>query len=116
MRCFFVKLSLFGIASVVLTPLAHGYLGGFEQSDGYHTPNVLAGYMDVNGTGVIPTGSIAGDATFYLNNDSQNPLIDWVPSSAYPTTANDPSHGPDVTRYNAGQFGLNSGGTRWGRG
>lgn len=110
MRCFFVKLSLFGIASVVLTPLAHGYLGGFEQSDGYHTPNVLAGYMDVNGTGVIPTGSIAGDATFYLNNDAQNPLINWVPSSAYPTTANDPSHGPDVTRYNAGQFGLTSGG------
>ena len=110
MKCPFVKLSLFGLAWVVLAPLAHGYLGGFEQSDGYHTPNVLAGYMDVNGTGVIPTGSIAGDATFYLNNDAQNPLINWVPSSAYPTTANDPSHGPDVTRYNAGQFGLTSGG------
>jgi hypothetical protein len=90
--------------------LLYGYLGSFEQSDGYHTPDIVTGYQNENDTGVIPSLGISGDVSFYRQNILANGLISWVPNSAYPTTTNDPSHGPDVTRYNAGEFGVNSGG------
>lgn len=97
---------LIGVSS---SPL-FGYLGSFEQNDGYHTPNIVTGYQNENDTGVIPSAGIAGDVSFYRQNLPSNGFISWVPNSAYPTTSNDPSHGPDVTRYNAGQFGVTSGG------
>ena len=88
---------------------AHAYLGSFEEDDGYHTPVTVAGYLDLGGMGHIPTLSIVADAVFY-NGDPSNGLISWVPPAATPNSAGDGTHGPDVTRYNAGAFGSNNGG------
>ncbi len=89
--------------------LAFAYLGGFEEQDGYHTPVTTAGYLVVDGYGLMPSLSIAGDAVFY-NGSPLNGLISWVPPSATPNSTGDGTHGSDVTRYNAGGFGTNNGG------
>ncbi len=101
------------LVSVVLTlalpTRARAYLGSFEEGDGYHTPITLTGYLNVGGRGEIATLSIAGDAVFY-NGDPSNGLINWVPPAATPNSQGDFTHGPDVTRYNAGAFSGNAGG------
>ncbi len=97
-------------AALCLLPGAgRAFLGGFEEADGYHTPNLLAGYLTVDGFGLMPTLNIAGDATFY-NGDPLNGFINWVPPAATPNSSGDGTHGSDVTRYNAGLFGVNNGG------
>lgn len=88
---------------------AYAYLGSFEEGDGYHTPVTVAGYTNIGGMGHISSLSIAGDAVFY-NGDPSNGLITWVPPAATPNSTGDGTHGPDVTRYNAGSFGSNNGG------
>lgn len=103
--CFGLALLLAGLPGSTFA-----FLGGFEEGDGYHTPVTVPGYLDISGLGMIPSLGIAGDATFYLNNNPLDGFISWVPASAFPTTANDTTHGPDVTRYNAGEFGVNNGG------
>jgi hypothetical protein len=79
---------------------AHAYLGGFEEQDGYRVP--------LNGQ--ITSNYFAGDAQFYLNNNAANGYTGVVPVGAYPNTMGDGTNGPDVTRYNAGQYGSNNGG------
>lgn len=79
---------------------AFAYLGGFEEEDGYRVPmngQILSAYM-------------AGDAQFYLNNNAANGFTGVVPLGAYPNSFGDGTNGPDVTRYNAGQFGTNNSG------
>lgn len=97
---------------LLLTTDAAGYLGGFEEADGYHSPFTTGGgYISSGGgSGMIATGSIAGDASFFLNNNPGDGFITWVPQGVLPHTVADTSHGPDVTRYNAGQFGSSAGG------
>ncbi|WP_395751446.1 hypothetical protein [Prosthecobacter sp.] len=82
------------------SPDAQAYLGGFEEQDGYRIP--------LNGQ--IVSGSFAGDAQFYFNNNPGSGYTGVVPWGAYPNTFSDGTNGPDVTRYNAGQFGTNNGG------
>lgn len=103
--------TLLVVAALILSlPVkALAYLGSFEEEDGYHTPVTVTGYMNVGGLGEIASLSIAGDAVFY-NGDPSNGLISWVPPAATPNSAGDGTHGPDVTRYNAGAFGINNGG------
>ncbi|OYW74356.1 MAG: hypothetical protein B7Z37_18095 [Verrucomicrobia bacterium 12-59-8] len=79
---------------------ASAYLGGFEEEDGYRIPM----------NGQILSSYLAGDAQFYLNNNSANGYTGVVPLGAYPNTLGDGTNGPDVTRYNAGQYGTNYGG------
>lgn len=79
---------------------AWGYLGSFEQSDGYRIPS----------SGNILSLNFAGDAQFYLNNNSANGLTGIVAPGAYPNTLGDSSHGVDLSRYNAGQYGTGNGG------
>lgn len=79
---------------------ARAYLGGFEEQDGYRIP--------LNGQ--ISSGSFAGDAQFYFDNNPANGYTGVVPWGSYPNTFSDGTNGPDVTRYNAGQFGTNNGG------
>lgn len=103
------QLRLLAAALCLLPGPGFAFLGGFEESDGYHTPNVLAGYLTVDGFGLMPTLNFAGDAVFY-NGDPLNGFINWVPPSATPNSSGDGTHGSDVTRYNAGLFGSNNGG------
>ncbi|WP_395744869.1 hypothetical protein [Prosthecobacter sp.] len=86
--------------AVLCSPPAQAYLGGFEEQDGYRVP--------LNGD--ILSAGYAGDAQFYLNNNPANGYTGVVPWSAYPNNFSDGTNGPDVTRYNAGQFGTSSGG------
>ena len=79
---------------------AAAYLGGFEEQDGYRVPM----------NGQIASGYFPGDAQFYLNNNPANGYTGVVPVGAYPNTLGDGTNGPDVTRYNAGQYGTNNGG------
>lgn len=79
---------------------AWGYLGSFEQSDGYRVPS----------SGNIVSLNFAGDAQFYLGNNSANGFTGIVAPGAYPNTLGDSAHGVDVTRYNAGQYGNGGGG------
>ncbi len=79
---------------------ASAYLGGFEEQDGYRVPM----------NGQITSGYLPGDAQYYLNNNSANGYTGVVPVGAYPNTLGDGTNGPDVTRYNAGQYGTNNGG------
>ena len=89
------------VLGAILWPLdASAYLGGFEEQDGYRVPM----------NGQIPSGYLPGDAQFYLNNNSANGYTGVVPVGAYPNTLGDGTNGPDVTRYNAGQYGTSSGG------
>jgi hypothetical protein len=76
------------------------YLGSFEESDGYRVP----------ATGNILDAGFPGDARFYLNNNAANGFTGVVPPGAFPNTLGDATHGADVTRYNAGQYGLSNGG------
>lgn len=79
---------------------AQAYLGSFEESDGYRVP----------GNGNILDAGFGGDARFYLSNNAANGFTGIVPPGTYPNTLGDATHGPDVTRYNAGQFGTSNGG------
>lgn len=79
---------------------ALGYLGSFEEQDGYRVPM----------NGQILSAYVAGDAQYYLNNNSANGYTGVVPLGAYPNSLGDGTNGPDVTRYNAGQFGSNNSG------
>ena len=79
---------------------AWAYLGSFEEEDGYRVPN----------NGQITSLGIFGDAQFYLNNDSNNGYTGVVPSGTYPNTLGDGTHGADLTRYNAGEWGINNSG------
>ena len=79
---------------------ASAYLGGFEEQDGYRIP--------LNGQ--ILSGGFAGDAQFYFNNNPASGYTGVVPWGSYPNNFSDGTNGPDVTRYNAGQFGTNNGG------
>jgi hypothetical protein len=79
---------------------AHAYLGSFEEQDGYRIPM----------NGQILSAYLAGDAQFYLNNNSANGYTGVVPLGAYPNSLGDGTNGPDVTRYNAGQYGSNNSG------
>ena len=79
---------------------ASAYLGGFEEQDGYRIP--------LNGQ--ILSGGFVGDAQFYFNNNPAGGYTGVVPWGAYPNNFSDGTNGPDVSRYNAGQFGTNNGG------
>ncbi len=79
---------------------ASAYLGGFEAQDGYSTPQ----------NGLIPSLLFAGDAQFYLNNTPASGYTGVVPLGSYPNNMGDGTNGPDLSRYNAGQFGTNNGG------
>lgn len=79
---------------------AHAYLGSFEEQDGYRVPM----------NGLILSSYLAGDAQFYLNNNSGNGYTGVVPLGAYPNSLGDGTNGPDITRYNAGQYGTNNSG------
>jgi hypothetical protein len=76
------------------------YLGSFEEDDGYRIPQ----------NGVISSLGFGGDAMFYLNNNAVNGFTGIVPASTFPNTLGDISHGPDLSRYNAGAYGINGGG------
>jgi hypothetical protein len=79
---------------------AGAYLGSFEEQDGYRIP------LD----GQILSTFLAGDAQFYLNNIDANGYTGVVPLGAFPNTMGDGTHGVDLSRYNAGEYGLNNGG------
>jgi len=79
---------------------AWAYLGSFEESDGYRIP--------IGGN--IPSLNFVGDAQFYLGNNIANGLTGIVAPGAYPNTLGDTTHGQDVSRYNAGQYGTGGGG------
>lgn len=100
MRIHEVRLCLYaGIIGAMLWPQdAHAYLGSFEEQDGYRVPM----------NGQILSGYLAGDAQYYLNNNMANGYTGVVPVGAYPNTLGDGTNGPDVSRYNAGQYGTNS--------
>lgn len=94
---------LLGLVTLVPGQWSYGFLGSFEEADGYRIPL----------TGQISSGSYAGDAQFYLNNNAANGYTQVVPLGAYPNTMGDGDggwHGPDVSRYNAGQYGTTNGG------
>lgn len=93
--------SFVGVFVVLLgTDSARAYLGGFEENDGYRVP----------GNGSILDAGFVGDARFYLNNNSANGFTGVVPPGAFPNTLGDATHGPDLSRYNAGQYGTSNGG------
>lgn len=79
---------------------AWSYLGSFEEQDGYRIP------LD----GQILSASLPGDAQFYLNNIEANGYTGVVPLGTYPNSLGDTSHGADLSRYNAGQYGTANGG------
>jgi hypothetical protein len=88
-------------ATAVCWPIgASAYLGGFEEDDGYRIPQ----------NGVISSLGFGGDAMFYLNNNAVNGFTGIVPASTFPNTLGDSTHGSDLSRYNAGQYGVNGGG------
>lgn len=87
--------------SAILWPQPVGaYLGSFEEQDGYRIP------LD----GQILSTFLAGDAQFYLNNIDANGYTGVVPLGTYPNTLGDGTHGADLSRYNAGEYGTNHGG------
>ena len=93
--------SLAGLCAVLLGPgTAWAYLGSFEENDGYRVP----------GNGSILDAGFVGDARFYLNNNAANGFTGVVPPGAFPNTLGDATHGADLTRYNAGQYGTSNGG------
>lgn len=80
--------------------MACAFLGSFEEQDGYRIP------LD----GQILSAFLTGDAQFYLNNIDANGYTGVVPLGAYPNTLGDSTHGADLSRYNAGQYGTNNAG------
>lgn len=90
-----------GVLVALLWPQgARAYLGSFEEQDGYRLP----------GDGQILSAFLAGDAQFYLNNIDANGFTGIVPLGAFPNTLGDGTHGADLSRYNAGDYGTNGGG------
>lgn len=79
---------------------AEAYLGSFEEQDGYRIP--------INGQ--ILSSFLVGDAQFYLNNIEDNGYTGVVPLGTFPNTYGDGTHGVDLSRYNAGEYGTNNGG------
>jgi len=94
------KITLFAATLALLPQSASAYLGSFEESDGYRTPF----------NGIMTTLNFAGDAKFYLDNNILNGFTGIVPASTFPNTLGDATHGADLSRYNAGQYGANGGG------
>ena len=88
------------LGALLWPQVASAYLGSFEEQDGYRIP--------LNGQ--ISSAFLPGDAQYYLNNDSLAGYTGVVPLGAYPNTLGDGTHGPDLSRYNAGQYGTNNGG------
>lgn len=93
-------LSLYLLGACIVPRQACAYLGSFEEQDGYRIP------LD----GQILSASLAGDAQFYLNNIEANGYTGVVPLGTYPNSLGDISHGADLSRYNAGQYGTNNSG------
>ena len=85
---------------LALVGVAHGYLGSFEEADGYRIPS----------SGNITSQFLGSDAQFYLNNSAVNDFTGIVAPGAFPNTLGDATHGVDVSRYNAGQYGTSAGG------
>lgn len=79
---------------------ASAYLGSFEEADGYRIPQ----------NGIISSLGFVGDAMFYLNNNAVNGFTGIVPASTFPNTLGDSTHGSDLSRYNAGEYGTSAGG------
>jgi hypothetical protein len=94
--------SLFCCAALLLgwPNRVEAYLGSFEENDGYRIPQ----------NGLMTSLGFGGDAMFYLNNNIANGFTGIVPSSTFPNTMGDATHGSDLSRYNAGQYGTNAGG------
>jgi hypothetical protein len=86
--------------ALLLPQSAMAYLGSFEEDDGYRIPQ----------NGVISSLGFGGDAMFYLNNNAVNGFTGIVPASTFPNTLGDATHGSDLSRYNAGAYGINGGG------
>jgi len=101
-RFIFPKSALLAcFAGILLCPgSSQGYLGSFEEQDGYRTPF----------EGQINSAFLAGDAQFFLNNIEANGFTGVVPPGTYPNTLGDGTHGADLSRYNAGEYGANNGG------
>lgn len=91
--------SLLALAAF-LPQAALAYLGSFEEQDGYRIPQ----------NGLMPSLGFAGDAMFFLNNNVGNGFTGIVPASTFPNTMGDATHGSDLSRYNAGQYGTNASG------
>ncbi len=98
--CFSTSIRLLLPLALLLPQTAMAYLGSFEENDGYRIPQ----------NGVISSLGFGGDAMFYLNNNAVNGFTGIVPASTFPNTLGDISHGPDLSRYNAGAYGINGGG------
>jgi len=88
------------LGALCLPGTVEAYLGSFEEQDGYRIP------ID----GQIISSFFAGDAQFYFNNIEANGFTGVVPLGAYPNTLGDGTHGADLSRYNAGEYGSNNGG------
>lgn len=88
------------LGAVLWPQTAGAYLGSFEEDDGYR--------MALNGQ--IASAFFAGDAQYYLNNNPAAGYTNVVPQGAYPNSLGDGFHGPDLSRYNAGQYGTSNGG------
>jgi hypothetical protein len=88
------------LGALLWPQLAGAYLGGFEEQDGYRIPM----------NGQITSAYLPGDAQYYLNNMPSSGYTGVVPLGAYPNTLGDGTHGPDLSRYNAGQYGTSNGG------
>lgn len=95
-----IRHSLCLLALLACPPAGFGYLGSFEEQDGYRIPS----------DGQILSAFLVGDAQFYLNNIEANGYTGVVPLGTYPNTLGDASHGADLSRYNAGQYGTSNGG------
>ncbi len=98
--CFSTSIRLLLPLALLLPQSAMAYLGSFEEDDGYRIPQ----------NGMISSLGFGGDAMFYLNNNAVNGFTGIVPASTFPNTLGDISHGPDLSRYNAGAYGINGGG------
>jgi len=94
------RLLFFPFLALAWTGEAWGYLGSFEELDGYRVPQ----------NGNMTSLNFAGDAQFYLSNQEANGFTGIVPPGALPNTLGDPTHGADLSRYNAGQYGTHGGG------
>lgn len=99
----FPLFSLLACGLLGTTQFASAYLGSFEESDGYRIPGA-------GGVGNIASGFFIGDAQFYLNNSLANGYTGIVAPGAYPNGQGDATHGADVSRYNAGQYGTGGSG------
>jgi hypothetical protein len=81
------------------TGSSSAYLGSFEESDGYSFPG-----FDAGDARLIKSEFLEGDAWYFFDNNNDGDPVPWVPGGVFPN-APDLYHGPDVTRYNAGEYG-----------